>query len=59
MLSALLKYTLLAALVLSGLWLLMVPVYIWILHRDAMLAPQRAAELAEIDALLAETAPTR
>ncbi|MFN7156135.1 MAG: hypothetical protein ACK4OE_20895 [Acidovorax sp.] len=59
MLSALLKYTLLTALVLSGLWLLMVPVYIWILHRDAMLAPQRAAELAEIDALLAETAPTR
>lgn len=59
MLSALLKYTLLAALVLSGLWLLFLPVYVWILHRDAMLAPQRAAELAEIDALLAETAPTR
>jgi hypothetical protein len=54
-----LKYTLLLAIVLSGLWLLMVPVYVWILHRDAMLAPQRAAELAEIDALLAETAPTR
>ncbi|MBV7460461.1 MULTISPECIES: hypothetical protein [unclassified Acidovorax] len=54
-----LKYTLLVAVVLSGLWLLMVPVYVWILHRDAMLAPQRAAELAEIDALLAETAPTR
>lgn len=54
-----LKYTLLIAVVLSGLWLLMVPVYVWILHRDAMLAPQRAAELAEIDALLAETAPTR
>ena len=54
-----LKYALLVAVVLSGLWLLMVPVYVWILHRDAMLAPQRAAELAEIDALLAETAPTR
>lgn len=54
-----LKYTLLVAVVLSGLWLLMVPVYVWILHRDAMLAPQRAAELAEIDALLAETALTR
>lgn len=54
-----LKYTLLVAVVLSGLWLLMVPVYVWILHRDAMLAPQRAAELAEIEALLAETAPTR
>jgi hypothetical protein len=54
-----LKYTLLVAVVLSGLWLLMVPVYVWILHRDAMLAPQRAAELAEIDALLAETTPTR
>ncbi|MFN7042960.1 MAG: hypothetical protein ACK4OH_17620 [Acidovorax temperans] len=59
MLSALLKYTLLAALALSGLWLLFLPVYVWILHRDAMLAPQRAAELAEIDALLADTAPTR
>ena len=54
-----LKYILLLAIVLSGLWLLMLPVYVWILHRDAMLAPQRAAELAEIDALLAETAPTR
>lgn len=53
------KYILLLAIVLSGLWLLMLPVYVWILHRDAMLAPQRAAELAEIDALLAETAPTR
>lgn len=58
MLFALLKYTLLLAVVLSGLWLLFLPVYVWILHRDAMLAPQRAAELAEIDALLAETAPT-
>lgn len=54
-----LKYTLLIAVVLSGLWLLMVPVYVWILHRDAVLAPQRAAELAEAEALLAETAPTR
>jgi len=54
-----LKYTLLLAIVLSGLWLLMLPVYVWILHRDAMLAPQRAAELAEAEALLAETAPTR
>lgn len=54
-----LKYTLLLAIVLSGLWLLMLPVYVWMLHRDAMLAPQRAAELAEAEALLAETAPTR
>lgn len=53
-----LKYTLLLATVLSGLWLLMLPVYVWMLHRDAMLAPQRAAELAEAEALLAETAPT-
>ena len=53
-----LKYTLLLAIVLSGLWLLMLPVYVWMLHRDAMLAPQRAAELAEAEALLAETAPT-
>lgn len=58
MLTAL-KYTLIAALVVSGLWLLLLPVYVWILHRDAMLAPQRAAELAEAEALLAETAPTR
>jgi len=54
-----LKYTLIAALVLSGLWLLLLPVYAWILHRDAVLAPQRAAELAEAEALLAETATTR
>lgn len=59
MLSTLLKYTLLLALVLSGLWLLFLPVYVWILHRDAKLAPQRAAELAESEALLAETAPAR
>jgi len=59
MLSALLKYTLLAVLALSGLWLLLLPVYFWMLHRDAVLAPQRAAELAEAEALLAETAPTR
>lgn len=57
MLTAL-KYTLIAALVVSGLWLFLLPVYVWILHRDAMLAPQRAAELAEAEALLAETAPT-
>ena len=38
-----LKYTLLLAIVLSGLWLLMLPVYVWILHRDAMLAPQRGS----------------
>ena len=35
--------------------MLLVPVYLWLLHRDAMLAPQRAAELAKIEALLAET----
>ena len=54
-----LKYALIAALVLSGLWLLVLPVYFWMLYRDAVLAPQRAADLAEAEALLAETAPTR
>lgn len=54
-----LKYALIAALVLSGLWLLALPVYFWMLYRDAVLAPQRAADLAEAEALLAETAPTR
>ncbi|WP_422842579.1 hypothetical protein [Acidovorax sp. M2(2025)] len=54
-----LKSALIAALVLSGLWLLLLPVYFWMLYRDAVLAPQRAADLAEAEALLAETAPTR
>ena len=40
---------------LGALAVLLVPVYLWLLHRDAMLAPQRAAELAKIEALLAET----
>ena len=52
------SYLLLAALAVGALAVLLVPVYLWLLHRDAMLAPQRAAELAEAEALLAETAPT-
>ena len=51
-------HRLLAALAVGALAVLLVPVYLWLLHRDAMLAPQRAAELAEAEALLAETAPT-
>ena len=53
------SYLLLAALAVGALAVLLVPVYLWLLHRDAMLAPQRAAELAEAEALLAQTAPTR
>ena len=53
-----LSFLLIAALAIMCLGLLMLPVYVWIQHRDAMLAPQRAAELAEAEALLAETAPT-
>ena len=49
------SYLLLAALAVGALAVLLVPVYLWLLHRDAMLAPQRAAELAKIEALLAET----
>lgn len=46
---------LIAALAIVGLGVLLLPVYAWVLHRDAMLAPQRAADLAEMEALLAET----
>jgi hypothetical protein len=53
-----LAYLLIAALAIMGLGVLLLPVYVWTLHRDAMLAPQRAAELAEAEALLAETATT-
>ena len=53
-----LSFLLIAALAIMCLGLLMLPVYVWIQNRDAMLAPQRAAELAEAEALLAETAPT-
>ena len=49
------SYLLLAALAVGALAVLLVPVYLWLLHRDAMLAPQRAAELAKIEALLGET----
>lgn len=48
-------YLLIAALAIVVLGVLLLPVYLWVLHRDAMRAPQRAAELAEINALLAET----
>ena len=48
-------YLLLATLAVVALGVLLVPVYLWLLHRDAMLAPQRATELGDIEALLAET----
>lgn len=54
-----LSFLLIAALAIVGLGVLLLPVYLWVQHRDVMLAPQRAAELAEAEALLAETAPTR
>ena len=54
-----LSFLLIAALAVMGLGVLLLPVYVWVQHRDAMLAPQRAAELAEAEALLAETATTR
>ncbi len=53
-----LSFLLMAALAIVGLGVLLLPVYVWVQHRDAMLAPQRAAELAEAEALLAETTPT-
>lgn len=53
-----LSFLLIAAMAIVGLGVLLLPVYAWVQHRDAMLAPQRAAELAEAEALLAETAPT-
>ena len=53
-----LSFLLIAAMAVMGLGVLLLPVYVWVQHRDAMLAPQRAAELAEAEALLAETAPT-
>ena len=53
-----LSFLLIAALAVVALGVLLLPVYLWVQHRDAMLAPQRAAELAEAEALLAETAPT-
>ena len=54
-----LSFLLIAALAIVGLGVLLLPVYVWLQHRDAMLAPQRAAELAEAEALLAQTATTR
>ena len=53
-----LSFLLITALAVVTLGVLLLPVYLWVQHRDAMLAPQRAAELAEAEALLAETAPT-
>ena len=55
MLLTALAYLLIAALAVVVLGVLLLPVYLWILHRDAVQAPQRAAELAGIKALLAET----
>ena len=54
-----LSFLLIAALAVVALGVLLLPVYVWVQHRDAMQAPQRAAELAEAEALLAQTAPTR
>lgn len=54
MLTAL-AYLLIAALGLVLLGVLLLPVYLWVLHRDAMQAPRRAAVQAEIQALLDET----
>ena len=50
---------LIAALTVVALGVLLLPVYLWGQHGDAVQAPQRAAELAEAEALLAQTAPTR
>ena len=50
-----LSFLLIAALAVVALGVLLLPVYLWVQHRDAMLAPQRAAELAEAEALLAQT----
>lgn len=50
---------LIAALAVVALGVLLLPVYLWVQHRDAMQVPQRAAEMAEAEALLAQTAPTR
>lgn len=55
MLLTTIAYLLIAALGLVVLGVLLLPVYMWVLHRDAIQAPRRAAELAEIEALLAET----
>ncbi len=59
MLTALLAFVAFAALAVLVLGALLLPVYLWVRARDAVQAPQRAADLAEIDTLLAETAPTR
>lgn len=59
MLLTAIAYLLIAALAFVVLGVLLLPVYLWVLHRDALLAPQRAAELAEAQALLADTTPTR
>lgn len=59
MLSALLAFLAFAALAVLALGALLLPVYLWVRARDAVQAPRRAVELAEIDRLLAETAPNR
>ena len=53
MLLTAIAYLLIAALCLVVLGVLLLPVYLWVLHRDAMRAPPRAAELAEAQALQA------
>lgn len=52
----LLVFVALAALTVLALGSLVLSVYLWLLARDAVEAPQREAELAEIERLLAETA---
>lgn len=55
MLLTAIAYLLIAALGLVVLGVLLLPVYLWVLWRDAKQAPQRAAKLAEMEALLQET----
>lgn len=55
MLFTTIAYLLIAALAVVLLGVLLLPVYLWVLWRDAAQAPQRKAELAEIEALLADT----
>lgn len=54
MLLTALACLLIAALAVVALGVLLLPVYLWVLWRDAAKAPQRQAQLAEIEALLAE-----
>ena len=46
-----LSFLLIAALAVVALGVLLLPVYLWAQHRDAMLAPQRAAERLTMERL--------